>query len=50
MNTNSNKAENKNSNSGDGSVTRTLKGKKEVVFEIAELKGKGYPAPVNINK
>lgn len=57
MNTNSNKAdsksdkaENKNSNSGDGKVTRTLKGKKEVMFDIAQLKGKGYPAPVNINK
>lgn len=32
------------------SVTRNVKGKKEVVFELAELKGKGYPAPVNINK
>jgi lipoprotein-anchoring transpeptidase ErfK/SrfK len=31
-------------------VTRDVKGKKEVVFEIAELKGKGYPAPVDINK
>ncbi len=60
MNMNSNKSENKNekqdktqtknSNSGDGSVTRTMKGKKEVMFEITQLKGKGYPAPVNINK
>lgn len=50
INANSNKSENKNSNSGDGSVTKTLKGKKEVMFEIAALKGKGYPAPVNINK
>lgn len=47
-NTNSNKTSNKNSNSGN--VTKTLKGKKEIVFDIAELKGKGYPAPVNINK
>jgi lipoprotein-anchoring transpeptidase ErfK/SrfK len=30
-------------------VTRTIKGAKEVVVEIAALKGKGYPAPVNIN-
>lgn len=31
-------------------VTRNIKGKKEVVFDIPELKGKGYPAPVSINK
>ena len=49
-NANSNKTGNKNSNSGDGSVTKTLKGKKEIVFDIAELKGKGYPVAVNINK
>jgi lipoprotein-anchoring transpeptidase ErfK/SrfK len=30
-------------------VTRSVKGKKEVVIEIAALKGKGYPAPVNAN-
>ncbi|MGI8410412.1 MAG: L,D-transpeptidase [Pyrinomonadaceae bacterium] len=36
------------SNSGDGSVTKNIKGKKEVVFVLAELKGKGYPAPVNM--
>jgi len=30
-------------------VTRTMKGAKEVVVDIAALKGKGYPAPVNIN-
>ena len=29
-----------------GKVTRNIKGKKEVVIELAELKGKGYPAPV----
>ncbi|MGI9056028.1 MAG: L,D-transpeptidase [Pyrinomonadaceae bacterium] len=49
-NINSNKTDNENSNSGNGSVTRTLKGKKEIMFEIVELKGKGYPAPLNINK
>ena len=30
-------------------VTRTIKGSKEVVVDIAALRGKGYPAPVNIN-
>jgi hypothetical protein len=30
-------------------VTRAVKGKKEVVFDLAELKGKGYPAPVAMN-
>jgi hypothetical protein len=30
-------------------VTRTIKGGKEVVIEIAALKGKGYPAPVGMN-
>ncbi len=39
----------KNSNSGDGSVTRTIKGKKEVIIELAQLKGKGYPAAVALN-
>ncbi len=44
-------AKNKNAaatNTGDGSVTRTIKGKKEVMFILAALKGKGYPAPVNL--
>jgi hypothetical protein len=27
-------------------VTRTITGKKEMVVQIAALKGKGYPAPV----
>lgn len=39
-----------NDNSEGGSVTRTIKGKKEVVFELAELKGKGFPAPVNFSR
>jgi hypothetical protein len=30
-------------------VTRNIKGAKEIVVDIAALKGKGYPAPVNIN-
>ncbi len=29
------------------SVTRTIKGKKEIVIALATLKDKGYPAPVN---
>jgi lipoprotein-anchoring transpeptidase ErfK/SrfK len=42
------KSKNTNSASENGSVTRTIKGKKEVVFELAQLKGKGYPAPVGM--
>lgn len=42
--TNSANSNSKNSNSIDSSVTRNIKGKKEVSFDIAELKGKGYPA------
>ena len=46
-NTNRNsKAKSENSS---GKVTRTIKGSKEVVIEIAALKGKGYPAPVGMN-
>ncbi len=30
-------------------VTRNIKGQKEIVIDIAALRGKGYPAPVNIN-
>ncbi len=54
QNVNSNVAANKpikpakTSTAGDGKVTRNIKGKKEVVFELAELRGKGYPAPVNM--
>ncbi len=32
-----------------GQVTRTIKGGKEVVIEIEALKGKGYPAPVDLD-
>lgn len=32
-----------------GRVTRTIKGQKEVVVEIAALQGKGYPAPVDLD-
>lgn len=34
---------------GDGRVTYTVKGEKLLVIEIAALKGKGYPAPVNLS-
>lgn len=37
-----------NSNSNDANVTRNIKGKKEISFDLALLKGKGYPAPVGI--
>ena len=30
-------------------VTRSIKGPKVIVVDVAALKGKGYPAPVNIN-
>lgn len=40
----------KNANADDGKVTRSIKGKKEVFFDLAELKGKGYPSPVGITK
>lgn len=40
-------ANQKNANSS-GKVTKNIKGQKEVTFELAELKGKGYPAPVNM--
>jgi len=37
------------SKSKSGKVTRTVKGAKEVVIEMAALQGKGYPAPVDLN-
>ncbi|HEX8069508.1 MAG TPA: L,D-transpeptidase [Pyrinomonadaceae bacterium] len=30
-------------------VTRTIKGRKEIVIDVAALRGKGYPAPVNFD-
>ena len=39
----------KNSTADDGKVTRDIKGKKEVIIELAQLRGKGYPAPVALN-
>lgn len=46
---NSKNKSNSNTNSNSGSVTRTIKGQKEIVIDLAALKGKGYPAPVNLN-
>jgi lipoprotein-anchoring transpeptidase ErfK/SrfK len=42
----SNKNANKGADAAGGKVTRTIKGQKEIVIELAALKGKGYPAPV----
>ncbi|MDQ6786841.1 MAG: L,D-transpeptidase [Acidobacteriota bacterium] len=53
-NKNSNNQSNTNSKSNDNSknvpITRTVKGKKELSFDVAELKGKGYPSPVNLSQ
>jgi len=35
--------------SKSGNVTYNVKGDKEVVIEVAALRGKGYPAPVNLS-
>jgi lipoprotein-anchoring transpeptidase ErfK/SrfK len=32
-----------------GKVTPTIKGRKEIVIDIAELQGKGYPSPVDLS-
>ena len=49
-NVNTNSAANSKNSNSDGKVTRNIKGQKEVVFELAELKGKGYPAPVQMKQ
>lgn len=49
-NANSSKSNTKNANSQDSNVTRTIKGKKEISFDIAALKGKGYPAAVGMKQ
>lgn len=36
-------------NTSSGKVTRTIKGGKVVVIEVAALSGKGYPAPVDLD-
>ncbi|HEX8285258.1 MAG TPA: L,D-transpeptidase [Pyrinomonadaceae bacterium] len=42
------KGANKNANA-NVRETKTIKGQKEVVIDIAALRGKGYPAPVNLD-
>ncbi len=44
------KSKNNNSAAESDKVTRNIKGKKEIVFELAQLKSKGYPAPVNMSQ
>jgi len=34
--------------SKSGKITTTIKGKKEIVVDVPQLAGKGYPAPVNL--
>ena len=46
---NSNSNSSKKTDNSNSKVTRTIKGQKEVVIEIAALQGKGYPAPVNLD-
>jgi lipoprotein-anchoring transpeptidase ErfK/SrfK len=41
-------AANRNANA-DVRETKTIKGQKEVVIDVAALRGKGYPAPVNLD-
>ncbi len=48
-NKNANKNANKQADAEGGKVTRTVKGQKEIVIEIAALRGKGYPAPVALD-
>jgi lipoprotein-anchoring transpeptidase ErfK/SrfK len=38
-----------NANNANVRETKTVKGQKEVVIDIAALRGKGYPAPVNLD-
>ena len=45
----SDKDEVKPKNNASGKAPRTIKGGKEVVIEIGALKGKGYPAPVDLD-
>jgi hypothetical protein len=36
-------------NNASGKAPRTIKGGEEVVIEIGALRGKGYPAPVDLD-
>jgi hypothetical protein len=46
--TNTNNSKGNTNVSKDVNVTRNVKGKKEISFDIAALKGKGYPAAVGM--
>ncbi len=48
---NGNSAAQKSNQNSNAKVkeTKTVKGQKEVVIELAALRGKGYPAPVDLN-
>lgn len=46
---NDNNSNKKNAANSSGKVTKNIKGQKEIVFELPQLKGKGYPAPVNLS-
>jgi len=46
---NANDNANKKTDAESGKVTRTVKGQKEIVIELAALRGKGYPAPVALD-
>lgn len=47
---NSNKSTDSNSEKAKNSrITNNIKGRKEIEISIAQLEGKGYPAPVNFN-
>lgn len=46
---NSNHGERGDAVRAGGKAPRAVKGQKEIVIEIAALKGKGYPAPVNLD-
>jgi lipoprotein-anchoring transpeptidase ErfK/SrfK len=48
-NANANTSSRNASNRNSASVTRSVKGPKEVTVEIAALQGKGYPAPVELS-
>lgn len=41
-------ANTKNGKSTSANVTKNIKGQRQVAFDIAALKGKGYPMPVNL--
>lgn len=45
----SNNNANKKDENTEGKVTRAVRGKKEIVIELAALKGKGYPAAVALD-